>query len=56
MEEKKNEQHTTGPKGASAKKEAAGEKKAYITGGKNRATRPEQGPDIPPEERTVGIP
>ncbi|WP_299821354.1 hypothetical protein [uncultured Pontibacter sp.] len=28
----------------------------YVTGGKNRATRPEQGPDVPPQERTTGIP
>lgn len=28
----------------------------YITGGKTRSTRPEQGPDIPPHERTEGIP
>jgi hypothetical protein len=28
----------------------------YITGGKNISTRPEQGPDIPPHERTEGIP
>ncbi|MFD2515459.1 hypothetical protein ACFSRY_16420 [Pontibacter locisalis] len=28
----------------------------YITGGDNRATRPEQGPYIPPHERTEGIP
>ncbi|MBC5991341.1 hypothetical protein [Pontibacter cellulosilyticus] len=28
----------------------------YITGGKTRSTRPEQGPDIPPHERTQGIP
>ena len=28
----------------------------YITGGKTNATRPEQGPDIPPHERTAGIP
>ncbi|MCX2739158.1 hypothetical protein [Pontibacter anaerobius] len=28
----------------------------YITGGENRSTRPEQGPDVPPQERTEGIP
>ena len=28
----------------------------YITGGKTSSTRPEQGPDIPPHERTEGIP
>lgn len=28
----------------------------YITGGNTRSTRPEQGPDIPPYERTEGIP
>ena len=28
----------------------------YITGGENSATRPEQGPNIPPDERTEGIP
>ena len=28
----------------------------YITGGKNMSTRPEQGPNIPPYERTEGIP
>ncbi|WP_276496114.1 hypothetical protein [Pontibacter litorisediminis] len=28
----------------------------YITGGENWSTRPEQGPDVPPEERTTGIP
>lgn len=28
----------------------------YITGGKSRANRPEQGPDVPPQERTEGIP
>lgn len=28
----------------------------YITGGDNPANRPEQGPDVSPEERTEGIP
>ncbi|WP_439883215.1 hypothetical protein ACSX1A_08585 [Pontibacter sp. MBLB2868] len=28
----------------------------YVTGGDTNATRPEQGPDIPPQERTQGIP
>ncbi|PTX20029.1 hypothetical protein C8N40_103101 [Pontibacter mucosus] len=28
----------------------------YITGGKTQATRPEQGPDVPPQDRTTGIP
>ncbi|MDX5422743.1 MAG: hypothetical protein LPK07_13260 [Hymenobacteraceae bacterium] len=28
----------------------------YVTGGDTHATRPEQGPDIPPQERTEGIP
>ncbi|GAB3196488.1 hypothetical protein ABID22_002900 [Pontibacter aydingkolensis] len=28
----------------------------YITGGRTSSTRPEQGPDIPPQERTEGIP
>ncbi|PVY40811.1 hypothetical protein [Pontibacter virosus] len=28
----------------------------YITGGDNPANRPEQGPDVPPHERTEGIP
>ena len=28
----------------------------YITGGKTASTRPEQGPDVPPHERTAGIP
>lgn len=28
----------------------------YITGGETPANRPEQGPDVPPEERTEGIP
>jgi len=28
----------------------------YITGGKTQANRPEQGPDVPPQERTTGIP
>lgn len=28
----------------------------YITGGKTLSTRPEQGPDVPPGERTAGIP
>ena len=30
--------------------------KAYGVGGAHRNTRPEQGPDIPPHERTEGIP
>lgn len=57
MEEKKNEQHKFASKGTAAKKGASlGGKKEYVTGGKNRASRPEQGPDVPPEERTMGIP
>lgn len=28
----------------------------YVTGGNTHATRPEQGPDVPPQERTEGIP
>ncbi|MBX0334985.1 hypothetical protein K3G39_17240 [Pontibacter sp. HSC-14F20] len=28
----------------------------YVTGGDNPANRPEQGPDVPPHERTEGIP
>ena len=28
----------------------------YITGGDNPAFRPEQGPEVPPHERTEGIP
>ncbi|OKL41767.1 hypothetical protein [Pontibacter flavimaris] len=28
----------------------------YVTGGDTPATRPEQGPDVPPQERTQGIP
>lgn len=28
----------------------------YVTGGELPSTRPEQGPDIPPHERTEGIP
>ncbi|AKD04849.1 hypothetical protein POKO110462_19335 [Pontibacter korlensis] len=28
----------------------------YITGGDTHATRPEQGPHVPPNERTDGIP
>ncbi|MEJ8804556.1 hypothetical protein [Pontibacter sp. H249] len=28
----------------------------YITGGNTSSTRPEQGPEIPPHERTAGIP
>ncbi|WP_266205766.1 hypothetical protein [Pontibacter kalidii] len=28
----------------------------YVTGGDTHATRPEQGPDVPPQERTQGIP
>jgi len=27
-----------------------------VTGGATRATRPEQGPEVPPQERTEGIP
>ncbi|WP_242928248.1 hypothetical protein [Pontibacter vulgaris] len=30
--------------------------KEYTTGGDNPATRPEQGPQVPPEEQTAGIP
>ncbi|MBJ6117959.1 hypothetical protein JAO76_07150 [Pontibacter sp. BT310] len=30
--------------------------KAHGVGGAHRNTRPEQGPDIPPHERTEGIP
>ena len=30
--------------------------KAYGAGGAHRNVRPEQGPDIPPHERTEGIP
>ena len=30
--------------------------KAYGVGGAHRNTHPEQGPDIPPHERTEGIP
>lgn len=30
--------------------------KAYGVGGAHRNVRPEQGPDIPPHERTEGIP
>ncbi|ARS35290.1 hypothetical protein [Pontibacter actiniarum] len=37
-------------------KRSAPEQTGYITGGENRATRPEQGPDVPPQERTEGIP
>ncbi|WP_299985774.1 hypothetical protein [uncultured Pontibacter sp.] len=28
----------------------------YVTGGQHLSTRPEQGPDVPPHERTEGIP
>ncbi|WP_018478097.1 hypothetical protein [Pontibacter roseus] len=28
----------------------------YVTGGDTHATRPEQGPDVPPHEQTEGIP
>lgn len=29
---------------------------AYVTGGSTHSNRPEQGPEVPPEERTEGIP
>ncbi|TPE43199.1 hypothetical protein [Pontibacter mangrovi] len=40
----------------SIEKKGAGQANGYITGGPHPDTRPEQGPDVPPQERTEGIP
>ncbi|WP_460879354.1 hypothetical protein [Pontibacter rugosus] len=58
MEEKK-EQHNSDRQSAASKAiqdKPAEHSNDYVSGGQKGATRPEQGPEVPPEERTLGIP
>lgn len=54
--EKKREKFENKPQNAAATNHGTATAKNYTTGGAHTSTRPEQGPDVPPEERTVGIP
>lgn len=61
MEENKKKNEANDPKKKGILKEDDGKRTppgptGYVTGGDNRSTRPEQGPDVPPHERTEGIP
>ncbi|WP_242919381.1 hypothetical protein [Pontibacter liquoris] len=38
------------------KKTGSSPHKGYVNGGKQPATRPEQGPHVPPQQQTEGIP
>jgi hypothetical protein len=62
MEEEKRDQSNSDKQKKAILKEDDGKRtpptapSGYVTGGDNPSVRPEQGPDIPPHERTEGIP